>query len=155
VSERLPLFPTSKALVTAVRKHVMYTPDGHAVWTGRRSGANPHGTPIIRIGRFDYPAAAVVLAMRSERVPVGRVRSDCDRFQCVHPRHVSDKVERDATRVSLRWLSGRPPAPAFCKRNHPSALHGAYKTDGSHYCQRCHRDQVRLLTATRLGVDNQ
>ncbi|MEV6833550.1 hypothetical protein AB0N17_03300 [Streptomyces sp. NPDC051133] len=64
----------------------MHTEDGHVRWTGKRA---------ISINRRSYTYRQIAYAADRGHAPTGRVLTECDVTDCIHPQHITDAEERD------------------------------------------------------------
>ncbi|CAL9609800.1 hypothetical protein SUDANB1_05601 [Streptomyces sp. enrichment culture] len=138
IAEDIP-YPVRQA-ETAQQKwarNVRPAGDGHAEWTGRRR--NRDNQPVLRHGETTLSPARVAFTIRTGREPVGQVRAECGRPDCMAPEHVEDEPGRTRLREQLRYTLGLPPAKDRCDRGHDRAEYGRYEADGTAYCKECMR----------------
>ncbi|MFS0695094.1 hypothetical protein [Streptomyces nitrosporeus] len=117
---------------TLVREDV----NGHMTWTGRTA----HGTitPVMTHRSKTYTARSVAYEIRSGRTPVGYVKPNCGRADCIAPDHLDDEQDRIRDRAELGRMLGRQSHITECTRGHAVAEHRRYLPDGSGYCGTCH-----------------
>jgi hypothetical protein len=67
------------------------TDDGHLLWPAM---SNRYGAHINHQGRR-YSVHRIAWGIANNREPVGKVRTGCGQYGCVHPAHVEDRLMRD------------------------------------------------------------
>jgi hypothetical protein len=94
--------PVAKSWPSPIAKwHAHTRPAGqHLLWTGPVA----RGLPVLDWRRHRYMAVRIAYTLRTGHPPTGPVHATCGKTLCVHPRHVSDTVERRRDRALLALL---------------------------------------------------
>jgi len=105
------------------------THDGHLIWTSRQR--------YVPWNNRQYSPRNIAFALRTGRLPEGRVGPECGQRGCVKPDHVEDAPGRYRTRLAYRAVRGLPAPDPTCARGHDQAQHGRLEGTGKAYCAAC------------------
>jgi hypothetical protein len=98
--------PPTRTTVTieqAWQANVRSVDRGHMQWIG---GYNNAGVPTFTYRSRPTSSRVVAFRIRTGREPVGYVKVECDRPDCVAPAHVDDRPGRENTARLLTELGG-------------------------------------------------
>jgi hypothetical protein len=142
--------PRNRSPLTIEQKWATYTrpaegDGGHLEWTGRRTKVG--ATPVMTYRERTHTARIVAFRIRHGRDPIGYVKPECGRPDCVAPDHLEDEQGRNRVRSQFGALLGRTPRITECTRGHAVATHRRYASDGTSYCGTCHEDANRARRA--------
>lgn len=125
------------------------TDGGHVEWTGSYTAK---GTPMLVHRNRTYSAYRTAFFIRTGVWPTGQAKPECGRPGCVAQAHVDDTATRDRTRATYAALTGYRENSDNCRRGHPYAEHGRWRSNGKRYCHTCQQQRVQQHAAARQAT---